>query len=132
MLGVRFLDADFMRINFAPRVSYCIGYTHFLHSRKGTSCCMERAVTAMQDGGAGAGVRHEAAARAREANLIFVLPPNLYNRPPPRGKLFGFKFSSRRHPRKFGQKRFLVLREVLARSGVACFGLPPWKKFSAA
>ena len=31
---------------------------------------MERIVTAMQNGGAGAGARHEAAARAREANLI--------------------------------------------------------------
>jgi len=30
-------------------------------------------------------------------------------------------------------KRFLVVREVAgAVSGVACFGLPPWKKFSAA
>src|SRR5215472_10365826 len=35
----------------------------------------------------------------------FVLPPNLYNGPPGRG-LFGFKFSSRPHPRKFGVKRF--------------------------
>src|SRR5262245_19715972 len=29
-----------------------------------------------------AGARHEAAARAREANLIFVLPPNVYVGPP--------------------------------------------------
>src|SRR5262249_57483248 len=51
----------------------------------------------------------------------------------PRGGLFGFKFSSRRHPRKFGVKRFLVVKEVAgAVSGVACFWLPPWKKFSAA
>jgi hypothetical protein len=54
------------------------------------------------------------AARAREANLIFVLPPNVYMGPPV-GGLFGFKFSSRPHPWKFGVKRFLVLREVLAR-----------------
>src|SRR5262249_43737106 len=52
---------------------------------------------------------------------------------PPGGGLFGFKFSSRPHPRKFGVKRFLVVREIAgAVSGVACFGLPPWKKFSAA
>src|SRR5262245_44330826 len=37
------------------------------------------------------------------------------------GGLFGFKFSSRRHPRKFGVKRFLVVRGVAgAVSGVAC------------
>src|SRR5262249_44707818 len=32
-----------------------------------------------------AGARHEAAARAREVNLIFVLPPNVYVGPPGRG-----------------------------------------------
>jgi len=46
------------------RVSYCIGYTLFLHSRKGKNGCMERIAMAMQDGGAGTGARHEAAARA--------------------------------------------------------------------
>jgi hypothetical protein len=46
------------------RLFYCIGYTPFLHSRKGRSGCMERIAIAMQDGGAGAGARHEAAARA--------------------------------------------------------------------
>src|SRR5262249_17692970 len=51
---------------------------------------------------------------------------------PREGGLFGFKFSSRPHPWKFGVKRFLVLREVWRGSGVACFGLPPWKKLSAA
>jgi len=34
---------------------------------------------------------------------------------PPVGGLFAFKFSSRPHPWKFGVKRFLALREVLAR-----------------
>src|SRR6516225_9696690 len=51
----------------------------------------------------------------------FVLPPNLYNGPPGRGGLFGFKFSSRRHPRKFGQKRFLAVRRSSRGNGVACF-----------
>ena len=37
---------------------------------------MERIAIAMQDGGAGAGTRHEGAARA--ARPHFVLPPNLY------------------------------------------------------
>ena len=47
---------------------------------------------------------------------------------PPVVGLFGFKFSSRPHPWKFRVKRFLVLREVLGGSGVACFGLPPLAK----
>jgi hypothetical protein len=39
----------------------------------------------------------------------------------PGGGLFSFKFSSRPHPRKFGVKRFLVVRGVAgAVSGVAC------------
>src|SRR5262245_27967897 len=66
----------------------------------------------MQDGGTGAGAQHGGA--GREANLIFVLPPNVYVGPR-QGGLFGFKFSSRPHHWKFGVKRFLVLREVLAR-----------------
>ena len=93
---------------------------------------MERAVTAMQDGGAGAGARHEAAARAREANLILSCRrTSIWD--PPVGGLFSFKFSSRPHPWKFGVKRFLVVREVAgAEVGWPVFGLPPWKKFSAA
>ena len=44
---------------------------------------MERIAIAMQDGGAGAGAQHGGA--GREANLIFVLPPNVYVGPPGRG-----------------------------------------------
>jgi hypothetical protein len=44
--------------------SYYIGYVLFLHSRKGRSGCIERIAIAMQDGGVGAGARHEAAPRA--------------------------------------------------------------------
>ena len=44
---------------------------------------MERIAVAMRDGGAGAGARHEAAARAARPPH-FVLPPNLYNGPPGR------------------------------------------------
>src|SRR6516225_3285096 len=62
------------------RVSYCIADTHFLHSRKGKSGCMERIAIVMQDGGTGAGAQHGDA--GREANLIFVLPPNVYVGPP--------------------------------------------------
>ena len=64
---------------------------------------MERIAIAMQDGGAWAGAQHGSA--GREANLIFVLPLNVYGAPPV-GGLFGFKFSSRPHPRKFGVNDF--------------------------
>jgi hypothetical protein len=37
-------------------------------------------VIPMQDGGTGAGAQHGGA--GREANLIFVLPPNVYVAPP--------------------------------------------------
>jgi len=74
---------------------------------------MQRIAIAMQDGGAGAGARHEAAARARGANLILSCRrTSIWT---PVGGTFGFKFSSRPHPWKFGVKRFLMLREVLAR-----------------
>src|SRR5262249_32961914 len=52
---------------------------------------------------------------------------------PPVGGLFGFKSSSRRHPRKFGVKRFLVVREVAgAEVGWPVLGYLLWKKLSAA
>ena len=41
---------------------------------------MERIAIVMQDGGTGAGAQHGDA--GREANLIFVLPPNVYVGPP--------------------------------------------------
>jgi hypothetical protein len=41
---------------------------------------MERIAIAMQDGGTRAGAQHGGA--GREANLIFVLPPNIYAAPP--------------------------------------------------
>ena len=93
---------------------------------------MERIAIAIQDGGAGAGARHEAAARAARPTSFFLScrPTSIMG--PPVGGLFSFKFSSRRHPRKFGQKRFLAVRRSWRGNGVACFGLPPWKKFSAA
>src|SRR5262249_60286717 len=40
---------------------------------------------------------------------------------PPVGGLFGFKFSSKPHPRKFGQKRFLAVRRSWRGNGVALF-----------
>src|SRR6516162_3906969 len=123
------------------RVSYCIGYTLFLHSRKGRSGCMERIAIAMQDGGTGAGAQHGDA--GREANLILSCRrTSIWD---PRGGLFGFKFcgreraplgggrskienSSRLYPRKFGQKRFLAVRRSRRKNGVACFWATSWEK----
>src|SRR5262249_5956291 len=95
VLGVRFLDVDFMRINFAcacPTV-----WVIHLSCTVVKGGAVAQTVIAMQDGGVGAGAQHGGA--GREANLIFVLPPSVYVGPPV-GGLFGFKFSSRRHPRK--------------------------------
>src|SRR5262245_9452444 len=40
--------------------------------------------------------------------------------------------SSGRHPRKFGQKRFLAVRRSWRGNGVACFGRPPSEKIFGA
>src|SRR5215471_9937364 len=96
----------------------------FLHSRKGRSGCMERIAIAMQDGGTGAGAQHGDA--GREANLILSCRrTSIWD---PRGGLFGFKFSARPHPRKFGQKRFLAVRRSWRKNGVACFWVTSFEK----
>ena len=105
-----FLGCRFHADKLCLRVSYCTYYTLFLHSRKGKNGCMERIAIAMQDGGAGAGAQHGGA--GREANLIFLSCRSTSIMGPPVGGLFSFKSSSRPHPRKFGVKRFLVVRGV--------------------
>src|SRR6516225_5490388 len=84
--GVRraFLGCRFHADKLCLRVADCLSYTLFLHSRKGRSGCMERIAIAMQDGGAGAGARHEAAARAARPTS-FCLAPERLCRPPGRG-----------------------------------------------
>src|SRR5262245_47272947 len=62
------------------RVPYCIGYTLFLHSRKGKNGCMERIAIAIQDGGAGA-----AWWREPRANLILSCRRTSIMNPPGRG-----------------------------------------------
>ena len=42
-------------------------------------------------------------------------------RAPPGGGRAKIENSSRRHPRKFGQKRFLAVRRSWRKNGVACF-----------
>src|SRR6516165_2803985 len=65
----------------------------------------------------------EGPGRVREprANLILSCRRTSIMNPPGRGDFLVSKFSSRRHPRKFGQKRFLAVRRSWRGNGVACF-----------
>ena len=91
---------------------------------------MERIAIAIQDGGAGAGAQHGGA--GREANLIFVLPPSVYVGPPVGGTFWFQIFIQASSPEIWRKTIFGGDEFAGAVSGVACFGLPPWKKFSAA
>ena len=91
---------------------------------------MERIAIAMQDGGAGAGAQHGGA--GREANLIFVLPPSVYVGPPV-GGTFWFQIFIQAPSPEMWSETILAVRNVLhGRVGWPVFGLPPWKKLSAA
>ena len=91
---------------------------------------MERIAIAIQDGGAGAGAQHGGA--GREANLIFVLPPNVCVGPPVGGTFWFQIFIQASSPE--------ICRKTISGAeggpggeiGWPVFGLPPWKKFSAA
>src|SRR5262249_31079927 len=68
----------------------------------------------MRDGCTGASVQHGAAARAARPTSYLSCDRTSMLGPHRRGGFFGVKFSSRPDAWKFGVKRFLVLREVLA------------------
>jgi hypothetical protein len=93
------------------RVSYCISYTHFVYSRKGEAAACT--VIAMQDGGTGAGAQHGGA--GREANLIFVLPPNIYVGPPGRGDFLVSNFHPGPIPGNLVRNDFWWWGRLLAR-----------------
>ena len=63
------------------------GRTEQGHLQKSLIGCMERIAIAMQDGGTGAGARHEAAARPRGQPHFCLATERLCG--PPRGGLFG-------------------------------------------
>src|SRR6516225_5006106 len=88
MLGVRFLDVDFMRINFA-----CGLQTVYLIRLFCTVVKEERLHGAHRDRNAGWRHRSGRAAwrRGPRGQPHFVLPPNLYNRTPGRGGTFWFQ-----------------------------------------
>src|SRR5215831_19013878 len=110
MLGARFLDVDFMRLNLACQAT--TGYLKHIFCTVtkggGLGNCIG---TAMRDGGFGGGAGRVAGVRGG-----------------PQGGLFSFKFSSRTHPRKFGLKRFLAVSRSWRGSGVACFWLTSFRK----
>src|SRR5262245_43767389 len=126
MLGVRFLDVDFMRENLACASPTVWIIRFFCTVVKGEAAAWSASRSQC---------RMEAPERARSMATRAARPTSfcepLYGTPGG-GGLFGFKFSSRPHPRKFGVKRFLAVRRSWRGNGVDCFGLPPWKKFSAA
>src|SRR6516162_9811749 len=109
MLGVRFLDVDFMRINFAcasPTVYIIRLFCTVVKGRK----------------------RHRVGnrwSRSRCGPARMGMPLNRQRgrvRAPRGGEgARKSKNSSRRHPRKFGQKRFLAVRRSWRGNGVACF-----------
>ena len=87
---------------------------------------MERIAIAMQDGGAGAGAR--AASQPH-----FVLPPNLYNGPPGGGGTFWFQIFIQASSPEIWRKTISGAEGGPGgEMGWPVFGLPPWKKFSAA
>src|SRR5262249_35414129 len=108
-----FLGCRFHADKRCLRIAHCLPYTHFLHSRKGraTAWSASRSQCRMEAPGRVRGMRRRNEPRGQPH---FVLPPDLYMGPPG-GGLFGFKFSSRPHPRKFAVKRFLVVRRLLVR-----------------
>ena len=82
---------------------------------------MERIAIAMQDGGAGAGAR--AASQPH-----FVLPPN-----PPVGGTFWFQIFIQAPSPEMWSETISGSEEGPGKEmGWPVFGLPPWKKFSAA
>ena len=76
------------------------------------------------------GPSHLKRAWLKALTAILPLSPSFLCVAPRVGGLFGFKFSSRRHPRKFGQKRFLAVRRSWRGNGVACFWATSVEKLS--
>ena len=134
--GCRF-HADKPRL----RISYCMAYRLFLHSRKGTQAsprrqkgkngCMERIAIAMQDGGAGAGARHAAAARAARPTSFCLAAERLCG-PPGRGT-FWFQIFIQASSPEIWSETISGGEEVLAgKWGGLFLGYLLAKKFSAA
>ena len=93
---------------------------------------MERIAIAMQDGGAGAGVRHEAAVRAARP-ISFCLATERLCGPPPVGGTFWFQIFIQASSPEVWRKTISGGEEVLAgKWGGLFMGYLLGKKFSAA
>jgi len=103
-----FLGCRFHADKLCLRVADCLAYMPFLHSRKGTQASPRR-----QIGGP-----------ARGVPARMGMPLNRQGgrvRAPLGGGRAKIANSSRRHPRKFGVKRFLAVTRSWRGNGVACF-----------
>src|SRR6516164_8084038 len=147
-----FLGCRFHADKPCLRVSYCMCYRHLLNSQNPMEKLPARppedrprdrtegAKAAREgcgyfEGGQVArdrdwhGAAHLKRAWLKALTAILPLSPSFLCVAPRVGGLFGFKFSSRRHPRKFGQKRFLAVRRSWRGNGWPVFGLPPSKNY---
>src|SRR5262245_28529305 len=81
MFGVRFLDVDFMRINLAcaSHTVYVIRVFCTVVKERTAAWSASRSQCRMEAPGRVRGMRRR---RGPRANLIFVLPPNVYVGPP--------------------------------------------------
>jgi hypothetical protein len=114
-----FLGCRFHADKLCLLVADCLAYTPFLHSRKGKNGCMERIAIAMQDGGAGEGERHEAAARAARPTSFCLAAEPLYGTPG--GGTFWFQIFIQASSPEIWSETISGGEEVLAGNGVACF-----------
>src|SRR5262245_30489680 len=122
MLGVRFLDVDFMRINFAcPCPSVYITCFSCIVVKGGAAVC---AAIAMQGGGTGADARHEAAARAARPTSFL----SCHYVAPGRGTFWFQIFIQAPSPEVWRKTISGGEGGCWRGSGVACFGLPPLAK----
>src|SRR6516225_2364998 len=124
MLGVRFLDVDFMRINFA-----CGLQTVYLIRLFCTVVKEERLHGAHRDRNAGWRHRSGRAAwrRGPRGQPHFVLPPYVYVAPPV-GGTFWFQIFIQASSPEIRPQRFLAVRRSWRGNGVACFWATSLKK----
>src|SRR5262245_29894181 len=117
-----FLGCRFHADKPCLRVSHCIAYTLLLHSQEG-----DRGSSNLLDGlllQIGSNKRGQPATRA-------TFDP-WQMRPPGRGDFSVSNFHPDPIPGNLDENIFGMREVAGAEGGVACFGLPPWKKLSAA
>src|SRR6516165_8710035 len=119
-----FLGCRFHADKLCLRVADCLAYTHFVHSKGGAAAWSASRSQC----------RMEAPGRVREprANLILSCRRTSIMNPPVGGTFWFQIFIQAPSPEIWSETISGAEGGSGAVSGVACFGLPPWKKFSAA